>query len=174
MTKPSARMWLMALLILAVTAVNVAMNRIRRPRPITMSDFSPGQTLPKLKLTTLTGVSSGPAVRPLPTGCRLLVLFNTTCPHCHTAALMEAGLPDSIRMPVLWISDTDDERARNFAASLNPATAIRYGGSNAFKQLRVRGVPTVFLVSTDDRVLFSSAYSGRDSDHRVLRGMCPA
>lgn len=175
MRMPSGRVWIMFLLVGGATAANFAFHRGRSGEkgPVNISTFPLGTALPELKLQMLSGAQAGPAAAPVPTGCRLLVMFSSSCPHCHTAAIMETGIPDSVRLPVLWISDRDDPQALAFASRLHPASVVRHGGGDAFRALQVRGVPAVFLVSGDGRVLASASYSGGESDHRVLRGKCP-
>lgn len=176
MTTPNRRTLAILVLALAATAANFLYHQ-RRSAAATafqISTFEVGAPLPALDLRLLTGAVSGPAGAPLPTGCRILVLYSPGCPHCHTAALLETGVPDSVRLPVVWISDQDNTEALAFAAQLNPAVAARFGGTEAFRALRARGVPAMFLVSPDDRVLEVAGYSGSENDHRVLRARCPA
>lgn len=159
-----------------VTALNFGVQYLRADEDAvgTVSNFKAGSALPALDLPTIAGLTAPAARRALPTGCRFLVLFSVECAHCHSSALREAAVPDSVRMPALWISQERDGRVQAIAASLASTSALRYGGPGVFEKLGVRAVPASFLVSADGTVLAYGGYSGAEEDHRFLRNRCAA
>jgi hypothetical protein len=175
MQKPSKTTLGVLAAIIMVTAANVAFQaKLGGARTGTrqVADLAVGSQWPELRLAPVAGVTGPSALGPLPTGCRIMIAFSVTCPHCHSAAQKEAAVPDSLRLPVVWISDTNDDRAREFASLLSPTSAIRYGGRKAMKQLKLRAVPAAFLVKADNKVRSVTGYAGDEKDHRILRAWC--
>jgi hypothetical protein len=104
-----------------------------------------------------------------------LVLFSVTCPHCHSAAARDAEIPDGVpNLPVVWISETDDAAATEFARLVRAPSTVRYGGDAPFKKLKVTGIPSAFLISADNIVLWAGGYSGGESNHTALLKRCEA
>jgi len=160
----------------ALTAGNAFFHYSRRAAASTLADqpaaLVAGTRWPDVKLALLSGASGPQMTGPLPTGCRIMVAFSVTCPHCHSAAQQESAVPDSVRLPVVWISETDDARAREFASMLSPTSTIRFGGPKVFKALKLRAVPAAFLVTPGNKVRSITGYAGSETDHRILRSWC--
>jgi hypothetical protein len=166
-----------SLLFLALIALTVGHLGFRAVRarasvdPAAPSALRVGSALPDLQLRPLTFGGSRES-GPTPGGCRLLVAFSSSCVHCHTAAAREAGRPRAGLLPIVYVSDADDEAARDFEADVAPGTLVRYA-DGALRTLKVRAVPTGFLVSSDNRVRSIFAYVGEE-DHSRLRSQCAA
>lgn len=138
------------------------------------SSLSAGAALPALSLRPLSasGVpsSEGDAL-PLPLGCRVLVVFHPDCPMCHSSAAREKNAPTSpATLPIVWVSGFDDKKSREFTSLVRPGSLVRYD-PGAPKALKITAIPTAFLLSKDDRVLGTWAYTGLE-DHQELRQKC--
>ncbi|HEX6747370.1 MAG TPA: hypothetical protein VF092_08710 [Longimicrobium sp.] len=133
-----------------------------------------GSALPVLNLRPLShpgGAAPPTATALLPTGCRLLVVFHPDCPHCHTAARREAAATNhQDRIPVVWISAFDDDKARDFEADVVTGMPVRYD-PDAPRRLKTTAVPVYILVGGDGRVKFWGAFSGAE-DQNELRRRC--
>lgn len=129
-----------------------------------------GQLLPPLVLLPLEGT---PRSRDLPFGqCRILVAFSTSCLHCHSASARDAARPaDSLRLPMVWISDLNNAKAREFETTVRAGSIVVYGGADAFRKLKPRGVPIGFLVGADNRIKHIFPVSGLEN-HVTLRKQC--
>jgi mono/diheme cytochrome c family protein len=137
-----------------------------------LSGFEVGEPLPKLALRPLAGQPAADAP-PVAAGvCRLLVFFSVTCEHCHTAARRDAATPDSLRLPTLWVSHTDDPAAASFAAALRGVAPVMYGGPTAFQKMDVLGAPAAFLVMPRGNVRWVGGYVGGAEYHRLVREKC--
>ena len=160
---------------LCFTIGNFLIHRDGRSGRIrTISTFPIGEALPHLDLRLVSRAGVAVAGRPLPTGCRVIVTFDPACPHCGTAAERDKLVPDSVRLPVIWVSAFDDSATYDFASHLGEGSVLRYGGGEAFKRLQAHGVPAAFLITADNRVMWTGAYSGGESNHSALRKMCPS
>jgi len=135
-----------------------------------------GSSLPALSLRPLShpgGGAPATATTPLPTGCRLLVVFHPDCPHCHTAARREAAALAAHRqdrIPIVWISAFDDPKARDFEANAAAGMPVRFD-PDAPRRLKTTAVPVYILASADGRVKFWGAFSGSE-DQAELRRRC--
>lgn len=132
-----------------------------------------GTPLPRLELRMLNDTTISAVGRTMPeSGCRVLILFSPTCPHCHTAARRDASTADSLLLARLWISHTDDALTVAFARELGTSAAIRFGGPVAFEAMQVRGVPAAFVISAANEVRWAGGYAGGADYHRLIRGFC--
>ena len=132
-----------------------------------------GTPLPALSLALLGDTTIAAVRRPIPeSGCRVLILFSPTCPHCHTAARRDAATADSLLLERLWISHTDDSATTAFAREIGSGAAIRSGGPAAFEAMKVKGVPAAFVISGANTVRWAGGYAGGADYHRLIRGHC--
>lgn len=166
-------------LLVILTAANVGYQYSRSSgRQATWrSSLARGAKLPELDATPLRSASANAATRSIPsalsTGCRLLVLFSTECPHCHTAAARDAAAWDSTwTVPVVWITNVDNAATAEFAAIAGIHAQVRVAGPKTLDALKAAGVPAGFLVSAKDTVLWVGAYGGGASEQSGLRRMC--
>ena len=172
MRRPSQTLLLIAGLGV-LTAANVAYQFHDKKGVNPITQFEVGSTLPSLTLASLTDTSAAAARAPLPQGCRVIILFSPTCTHCHTAARRDAATPDSLRLPTLWVSHSNDSSAAAFAAVLpTSGESIRYGGPTAFQQMKIHGVPAAFVASADNTVKWVGGYVGGAENHQILRNYC--
>jgi hypothetical protein len=160
-------------LCLAFTVGNFLAHRYGEAKRVKkISTLAIGQPLPRLILWPVSLGGTTVADGPLATGCRVIVAFDPTCAHCGIAAQRDKSVPDSVRLPVIWVSASDDSDAAAFASYLDKASVLRYGGKAALEQLQAHGVPAAFLVSASDRVIWTGGYAGGESNHAALRKMC--
>lgn len=159
-------------ILVAITGANLAIHALRAKD---REDLIPvglriGDVLPDLHLRPL-GSPPDPLSTPSrPGGCRLLVAFSLDCPYCGIAAAREADRSAPDRIPIHYISKTDDSRVREYMASLGSPIAVWYG-DDAFRRLKVKAVPAGILVSADNIVKKAFVYLG-DEDHTALRQEC--
>lgn len=161
--------------LIGITATNLGFHTLRARRAsMWKSKLAPGDTMPPLDITPPHfGLSSATAAAPLPSGCRLLVFFATDCPHCHTAAARDAVAWDSTwTVPVVWITNVDDEATMQFAQAAGAHTQVRLAGPHATDVLNAAGVPAAFLVSAPNVVLWTGPYGGGAAEQRALERIC--
>ena len=138
------------------------------------SALSAGAALPALSLRPLSASDVSAAASdalPLPVGCRVLVVFHPDCPMCHSSAAREKNAPTNpATLPIVWVSGFDDKKSREFTSLVRPGSLVRYD-PGAPKALKITAIPTAFLLSKDDLVLGTWAYTGLE-DHQELRQKC--
>lgn len=85
--------------LLTLTAVHVAWRALPSHRaPLSVADFSVGQPIPEFT-TELLGVGPRTGAAVPRTGCRVIVAFSSTCPHCKAGLVALSTLPQPPRFP---------------------------------------------------------------------------
>lgn len=159
---------------LVLTGLNVGYgivrDRLDAPKPLW--EFPIGNRFPSAPLRVASGAGPTDAAKPIPTSCRLMVVFDTSCQYCHTAKTLEAGIPDSVRLPVVWLSMIDDPATARFADGLSPTSIVRVAKREDLSALTVRATPIAFLVSATGIVKSIIPYEGTEAQHRAVRKAC--
>lgn len=160
--------------VLALTGLNVGYSAIRDRlnRPLPPWEFPVGAQFPSATLRPLAAALPAERAKVIPSACRLVVIFDVNCPHCHTAKIVEAAIPDSIRLPVIWVSTVDDVPTARFATGLSATSALRFAAKDSLAALTVRATPIAFLVTATGRVGTIVPYAGTESQHRAVRRAC--
>lgn len=165
--------WRGALVFLALTIITVANFTLRddgKSAPTLASTFTVGDPMPPLKIRPLTsGGASAAALAPA--GCHVVVVFASSCKHCHIAAARAKLRQSDRNLPTIWVSHTDDEAALAFERDLGDAGVVAYGGPEVFRKLKVNAVPTAFLVTPARRVARVWVYTGEE-DPAELEAAC--
>jgi peroxiredoxin len=87
----------------------------------------------------------------------LLLIFNTSCPHCENSVSawnQLAGLGDGNRFEILGVSMDDTSRSRDYIARNDvrfPVASI--ADVEYMREHRINGVPTTILVGPDATVM---------------------
>ncbi len=159
--------------LVALTVANVLV-RVVRGRPEASPppwEFEIGRRFPDLRLQSVDG-SSAPVDSIEDSGCQLLVVFDTQCEHCHTARLVEAAIPDSIRLPVTWVTVQTDETVARFADGLSSTSRVRTVSRSDLETVVVRVTPVVFVLGRAREVVLIAPYAGTAEQHGAFKGYC--
>lgn len=168
--------WMVTTAVLAgITIVNVtlAARDSRPPEQLPPWEFVIGDAFPESPFRVPAASPAAGTEVDLTDGvCRLVVIFDTRCGHCHTAKLIEASVPDSLRLPVAWLSRLDDEAAARFADGLSPTSRVLVFDPARMGSMVVRATPIAFLVAPSGRVRHISPYEGTTAQHTAMRRAC--
>lgn len=157
------------LLFISATALHAAYRagRLRTASaPVEVSSLRPGAVMPSFESVTIKPSASGADLAsPI---CRVAVVFNPTCPHCHEAAARAKAANKPDRIPTTWISTVDDSGAQRFATIVPDADAVVVSDV-AGSALQINAVPARFLIGADNRIRDIAAYTGREADSTLKR-----
>lgn len=162
--------------LVGLTAMNAGYQwyRDRASAPPPPWEFPLGARFPDATFRPLARATTGERAKAAAVGCRLVVFFDNDCPHCHTAKVVEAGLADSIRLPVVWVTLRDDSASATFERGLSASSTLRTVDQRALAPIVLRATPVGFVVAPDDRVPLIVPYDGSAAQHRAARQRCVA
>ncbi len=139
-------------------------------RPMeSVSGLEIGDALPSLALQPI-DESPASTTPQLPTGCKILVYFAPQCPHCGTAAHLDASSAEANPLPMVWLTGSHSAELAGFRALVRPGTPV-YFVEDGSKILKIRAFPTAFLVSGDGVIRLIFPYQG-GLPHDRLRPYC--
>ena len=166
----------------------------REPGALTMRQFTPRQVMvPAVVLMTAAhlairwnGRSDGEAIpvsalepgavvslarlgeqaHVAPGTCLQLIVFSPDCPFCQKAADREAQeLTESSRQARLWYTDGETATLPYFVSEhLGRAPGV---SAALVEELKIQGVPALFLLSPEGQIRWVGGYQGDESDQEL-------
>lgn len=153
------------------TAANVwYRNRDRLRDPLSASMLPIGTDLSDVRFAAPPGDTTTSTRAAGEQTCHLVVLYLSTCAHCHAAAARAAALSAENRLPTTWVPVNPDSTISDFATRLPQGSVVRLV-ENAKSVFNVSAVPAAFLVGADNKVKAAFGYSGKE-DRAFLESEC--
>lgn len=140
-------------------------------KPMLVSRFDPGETIDGLVSLEVADFRTGATTTLLGEAtCEVVVFYAATCPFCHEAALKEARREAGLALPTTWVTDTDDEGAREFTDFVHEDTRVVFH-EGMKKKLGIQAVPAGFLIRNGVEILDAWPYRGNEPPERY-EGLC--
>lgn len=160
--------------LLTLTAANVAIRQLANAdsAPAALWEFALGTPFPDVQLKSPSDPTGAVVEKLSGDRCEVAVLFNTGCAHCHTAKIVEAGIADSIRLPVTWMTTQTDSTVRAFEALISPTSRVRIVDPIEISSVVVRASPVAFVLGDAREVKIIAPYSGTEDQHAAFREWC--
>ena len=142
-------------------------------KPLLVSKIDPGERIEGLTTLEVLDFETGSPTTLIGDGtCEVVVFYAATCPFCHEAALKEARREEGLALPTTWVTDTDDEEAREFMEFVHEDSRVVFF-KGAKKKLGIQAVPAGFLIRNGEELLDAWPYRGNEAPERFM-GLCEA
>jgi hypothetical protein len=157
---------IMAPAVVAVTLVHlgIRLNGRGDAQPVDVSQLEPGTVVSLAGLVEQRSASLQP--------CLQIVVFSPECPYCQRAADRESDvLSENSRQDRLWYTAAETSLLPYFVSEhLHRAPGI---SEQLVKELKIQGVPALFLLSPEGEIRWVGGYKGDETDQE-LNDRCTA